>query len=250
MAQDNSGSAHDAAPTDDGRAILIGFNEKVTRLESTRFYTRYRDEPPSLLMKFDRLDGIEASPLTWGGGLEGRWPAITFSMSGYMRAWIEDFDQDAVEAFVLTYRLLTQDNDRYSVRRLAKLYDKPWMDSSAREHLAEARQAIADNLAATIVSDFGGGPPTVGQLLDIAVYGGLAHSNAAKETVFRSWTGNPTKAAMMWTEFMAALRGLMRYFLYIRDLNSAVLHVHFGDSLPPHIEVQSKDGVGQDRGTA
>lgn len=217
------------SPSAEHRAVLTGFNEKVTRLESTRFFQRYKDEPPVLVMSLDRLDHAEARPLRDDGGTDGASPSISLTFCGYVRAWVEDFDQDAVEAFVLTYRMLTQDNDRYSVRRLAKVYEQSRVDTEARARLAEARQAIAGFLDEQTTCGFENGPVKRNRLLDVFVYGGLAHSNPEKERLFRLWTANPTQAHFTWVEFMSGLRGLMTYFLYIRELNKAVLSVHFED---------------------
>lgn len=42
--------ANDAA-----KQVLLGFNEKVVHLASSRFYQRYKDAPPNLLMCVFRL---------------------------------------------------------------------------------------------------------------------------------------------------------------------------------------------------
>ena len=220
-----------SGPSIADRDLLIGFNEKVTRLETTKFFQRYKDEPPNIFFKFDQIDQVEVE----SAKADGDSVSIGVTISGYVRAWVEDFDQDAIEAFVLTYRLLTQDNDQYSIRNLAKLYANAWMEPEGQECFAEAREGIATHRASGVSFDFGERPENVGELMDVVVYGGLAHSNKEKERRLRVWNRTGPGEQMVWVEFMAALRGLMRYLLHIRDLNSVVLANFFGIAPPAHL---------------
>jgi hypothetical protein len=225
-------------PTIEDRDLLTGFNEKVTRLETTKFFQRYKDEPPNIVFKFEQVGRVEVTPKKSVGTTTG----IDLSVSGFAQAWVEDFDQDAIEAFVLTYRLLTQDNDRYSIRNLARLYVKDWMEPEGRERLTEARDKIAGYLAQEVRFDFGERPENVGVLMDVVVYGGLAHSNGEKERRLRVWNRTGPGRNMVWIEFMAALIGLMFYLLYIRDLNSVVLANFFGVAPPAHLLAPASQG--------
>src|SRR5258705_241769 len=136
-------------PDEAAKQLLLGFNDKVARLEQTRFHQRFIDEPPSLTALFDRVDHFEISKE------ENAADRLLISIQGYVRMSVDEFDQDEIDAFVLTYRMLTQDNDRYSVRRLAKLYESPWVEEDARSCLADARAEIKKILDATARVDFG-----------------------------------------------------------------------------------------------
>ncbi|MBW8722359.1 MAG: hypothetical protein JF626_10990 [Polaromonas sp.] len=221
-------SSQNPCPANEARDLLIGFNEKVTRLEATKFFQRYKDEPPNIILKFNHLDHVEVEPAKPDG-------SVGFSLFGYVEAWVEDFDQDAIEAFVLTYRLLTQNNDRYSIQNLARLYANEWMEPEGQARLAEAREGIASYLSQHVQFDFGERPENVGVLMDVVVYGGLAHSNIEKERRLRVWNQTGPGANMVWVEFMAALIGLMSYLLYIRDLNSVALANYFEIEPPRHL---------------
>jgi len=216
------------SPDDDAKQLLLGFNEKVTRLEHTKFYTRYKDELPSVVMQFDRLDSVTPAP----GDSPG---SVHLNLKGYVRIALEQFDQDEIDAFVLTYRMLTQDSDRYSVRNLARLYQEPWIDDEARQRLDEARAEIRAVMESDSKVDFGEGWVQTRKIVEVVTYGALAHSNLQKEQLFKEWTSNPSQAAMIWAEYMGTLRLLMRYFLYIRDLNSVILCNVFNVSPPEHL---------------
>src|SRR5262245_46644459 len=45
-----------------------------------------------------------------------------FTILARIDSWLEDFEEDEIDAFVLTFRLFTQDNDRISLRSLSKIY--------------------------------------------------------------------------------------------------------------------------------
>jgi hypothetical protein len=84
-------------------------------------------------------------------------------------------------------------------------------------------------------TEFGDGAVGVQRLVDVLVYGALAHSDPLKERQFKAWTENPTMAAAAWIEFMGALLALMRIFCHMRDVNSALLYNVFNGALPEHL---------------
>lgn len=212
------------SPNDEARQVLLGFNEKVTLLENGRFYQRYKDEKPHLLMFMDRIDKVESQHHE----NESR---VNLTVQGYMRFSVENFDREEIEAFVLTYRILTQQNDRYSMRRLADVYSSPWVEEDGRRAFEEARAEINAILESNIKMDLGDGTVRVDDLVDVLVYGALAHSNSSKERQYKAWTENPTMAAAVWIEFMGALIAVMRIFRHMRDVNSVLLFNVF--KIPP-----------------
>jgi hypothetical protein len=217
-----------ASPNEDAKQVLLGFNEKVTHLEKTRFYQRYKDELPNLLMLVDRIDKVESQH-------HENEPRINLTFQGYMRFSIESFDREEIEAFVLTYRILTQQNDRYSVRGLADVYSSSWVNEDGRRAFEEARAGINAILESYTKMDFGDGAVRVNHLVHVLVYGALAHSNPSKERQYKAWTENPTTAAAAWIEFMGALLAVMRIFRHMRDVNSTLLYNVFEVALPDHL---------------
>jgi len=191
--------------------LLVEFNEKVEKLERSRFSKRYRDEPPEVMMK---LDDMKFTDL--GNG--------KFSLFGKARSWVPEFDQDEIDAFVLTYRLLTQNNDRLSIANIAKVYTAEWMHPEASARFSEARQSLNDTLDSASSITIEEGWFSVRTIVEVVLYGGLAHSNASKAEVFRSWAANPAFSGMMWVEFIAALREALRIFCYLKELNCAVIN--------------------------
>jgi len=189
----------------------IKFNSKVDRLSLTKFYNRYKDELPEVVMKF-KSPTFETSVGT------------TFTIQGEVESWVSDFDRDDIEAFVLTYRILTQRNDGASIGSIAKVYESSWVPEEARRCFGYARAQLndyLDNHGTTIRCSQGNHSKR--EVIETFIYGGLAHTNDVKEQKFLSWTTNPAVAGMFWVEFMGALKHAMVYLLYFKDLNVALI---------------------------
>src|SRR5690242_5661421 len=105
--------------------VLHQFNRKVARLEEGGFAKRFADEIPNVIAKFD-----EPVSRDIGNG--------NFEIYGRINSWLENFNQDEIDAFVLTHRILTQNNDALSIAALSKIYGKPWMPEAAAAAFADA----------------------------------------------------------------------------------------------------------------
>lgn len=147
-----------------------------------------------------------------------------------VQAEIEDFDlhhldRDNLEAFILTYRMLTQNNDRYSIARLADSYE--FVHPFFRGVFKNLRQQIALFLSTGSSLQPNGVAITYRDILDIVIYGELAHSNKQKAATFQRWTRWPAHEKMLWFVFDHALRCSMSILQHCRDLNAATLMAHF-----------------------
>ena len=191
--------------------LLVAFNEKVEKLERSRFAKRYRDEPPEVMMKFEDMQFTDLG--------NGR-----FSLFGKARSWVPEFDQDEIDAFVLTYRLLTQNNDRLSVANIANVYAADWMHPEASARFNDARKSFNDTLDSPSSITIEDAWFSVRTIVEVILYGGLAHSNESKAEAFRSWSANPAFSGMMWVEFIAAMLEALRIFTYLKELNCAVIN--------------------------
>jgi hypothetical protein len=110
--------------------VLREFNRRVDRIEKTKFWLRYENETPNVIVKMDKVQFERAG-------------SARFSMLGQIDAWMEDFDQDEIDAFVLTFRLFTQDNDRISLRNLSVIYASDWLQGrNVRECFEDARKSL------------------------------------------------------------------------------------------------------------
>lgn len=190
--------------------ILREFNRKVDRLEQTNFWRRYENLTPNVIMKMDDVTfEVQRGPYV--------------SMVGRVDAWIEEFDQDEIEAFVLTFRLFTQNNDRISLRSLSQIYASPWMQGgNALECFEDVRKDLNEHLdnAATIM--FGDDQISVRAIVEIVIYGGLAHTNAEKSKIFESWKTSGIMG-FIWAEFFAYAKHAVETLKYLRGMNAGIL---------------------------
>jgi hypothetical protein len=189
--------------------ILRRFNLKVRRLEESGFAKRYADDVPNVVAKFEQPRFRRTGD-------------ATFEILGRVSSHLSDFDQDEIDAFVLTHRLLTQNNDALSIGSISKIYDKAWMPEEAKVEFDGARTQLNRWLDTPATVQFEECQISVGQLADILIYGGLAHSNKVKAAIFENWTTSGF-AGFFWAEFFAYAREMLRYFSFFRDLNVAVM---------------------------
>ena len=69
-----------------------------------------------------------------------------------MTAWVPDYNEDEIDAVVLTYRMLTQNNDRVCLRQLSKIYNASWFSEGGTKQFNDAKDEVNRYLdsAATI----------------------------------------------------------------------------------------------------
>jgi hypothetical protein len=185
------------------------FNEKVARLEASRFAQRYGKEPPEVLLRF-------SSATTTSTG------AATFEIQGAAESELAEHDQDDIDAFVLTYRMFIQANDRISIRALKKIYEEPWMPEEPAKSFAHARGVVNAYLDSPLTLTIYDQQIARRTLIDIMLYGGLAHSEPEKQEVFRNWTTS-LAAGFFWAEFVVTMHDMLGYLRFFRDLNEAVI---------------------------
>jgi hypothetical protein len=158
--------------------LLRDFNDKVAILERTRFAKRFEDKLPEVFMTFEELEVTHLG--------NGR-----LNFFGKLKSWVADFDEEEITAFVLTYRILTQNNDRLSIARIGKIYESDWMPKEAASNFREARAYLNDFLDSAATMEFGPHRIAIRDVVDVVLYGGLAHSNEEKAKVFKH--GSPTR---------------------------------------------------------
>ncbi len=189
---------------------LRAFNSKVDRLEQTKFWHRYENLTPNVIIKMEDVTFEKT-----GTG--------SMALIGHIDAWLEEFDQDEIDAFVLTFRMFTQDNDRISLRRLSEIYACSWMRSgNAQECFEDARHTLNNHLDSAATLMLGNDQISVRQIADIVIYGGLAHSNEQKSRIFEGWK-NSGIMGFIWAEFFAYARHAAETLKYLRGINQGVL---------------------------
>jgi ribosomal protein L30 len=172
--------------------VLRRLNRRVTRTEQSAFWKRFADQIPNVIIRMDKDMRFEKTG------------PVNATMQGTIHTWLEDFNQDEIAAFVLDYRQYTQNNDAISISSIAGIYERSWMESGARTRFEEIRARFNRELDAASTLVFGDCHMSVRELVDIVVYGGLAHSTPAKAEIFEDWE-NSGIMGIVWAVFFAAM---------------------------------------------
>lgn len=178
---------------------LFLFNERVDRLDRTTLAKRLGD--PQYTLSYHRMMN---------------------------REWIsaDGVSEDDVDAFVLNVRLLIQDRDGISIRKLAEnVYSSPTVPGSLQQQFAQHRQRWCDHKTQpsmfrhlTEDRNF-----TNGELFDILMYGGLAHVDSTKVDHFYQLTKQGAFSSMVFASFLVSLRLFLQVVRSIRDTNLSLL---------------------------
>jgi len=188
---------------------LKSFNNRIDRLERSGFSNRFVEETPEVIIKFKSVDFKNL-----GNG--------NFTLSGEMESWVKNYNEDEIDAVVLTYRMLTQNNDRISLNSIAKIYNSVWFPEEGTKLFNDARTKVNEYLDSIATVCFEKGKITKRSIMDIIIYGGLAHSNIEKERIFNSWI-NSGASGVFQVEFITALKFMLFYFSYFKELNNSTI---------------------------
>ncbi len=132
---------------------------------------------------------------------------------------------EAVKAFVLTFRFFVQDNETISLHNIASLYDSRNIDPQQRAHFQTTRNEINKMLdAPNIVNlNYNGVTPTNRHVMEVFVYGGLAHANPEKYSTYKEWMSFSPAAALMQACFNAILGNVLLALEHIEQINETTL---------------------------
>ena len=197
---------------DDIIETLKSFNTKIERLERSGFAKRFDNEVPEVMAKFE-------SPIDFKNHENGN-----FTFGGKIESWVPDYNEDEIDVVVLTYRVLTQNNDRISLASLSKIYNSDWFPEEGTQRFNEAREKVNEYLDSPATIYFDEGWITIRSLMEIIIYGGLAHTNLKKERIFNSWVSSGASGFFK-VEFIAALKCMLSYFTYFKELNKVTIKI-------------------------
>lgn len=174
------------------------FNEKADELEGTRFSKALYDQQSGVIVEGD--------------------------LTGSAEAVVVGPDDEATRAFVLTIRLFQQDGDGISIRELADIYDAaPDVPHDIRREFVQARKALNDRLASNTMFVIDDERITRGRVLDVFLYGGLAHVNPNKRVIYEHWQTMGMVFALMSNEFVVTLGEFFNCVRWIRHINTRLL---------------------------
>lgn len=139
-------------------------------------------------------------------------------------------DPEVVEAFVLTLRFFVQDNEPTSFRNMGALYEELPIGKDLIRQFQEGRTAINSFLDRGSHMTVNGKAFSNREILEVFLWGGLAHANPTKKATFDGWLADGHLYPLMQMSFHDTLVELLRFVFWVREHNSLAL-----DSLRPKV---------------
>jgi hypothetical protein len=137
--------------------------------------------------------------------------------------WLLEFgipDAKERDAFLLTFRLFYQENEPISFPNLPKLLNDPSLSGSFRNQIEAIRQGYFDYISgySNYTVKLFEGHPTRKQMIDVGLYGGLAHTNRPERIEqYHIWARDDIRASLFEQEFAAFLVRILGFIYQLSD---------------------------------
>ncbi len=131
-------------------------------------------------------------------------------------------DNEDIDAFVLTFRLFIQDNEKISLHNMANIYQKLPIGGNLVQQFKNEYTKINQFLD-NPVNEFIRLPTTTNRyLMEVFIYGGLAHTNNKKKAIYDSWCSDQL-FPLFEEAFVNIVTDVLSTIIKIRKLNEEVL---------------------------
>ncbi len=161
---------------------------------------------------------------------------VTFHPEGGVSASRYGPNNEAVEAFVLTFRFFVQNNEPSSIRntvnRYRRLHQESLIPTDLLDNFEDARNKLLNYLASNTPLVIGSQDTSVKpraityqEVFDVFMWGGLAHANRRRKEQFDDWSKGSMQHFFPLLEnfFIGVLREYLRVIWYMRGQNKKVL---------------------------
>jgi hypothetical protein len=132
-------------------------------------------------------------------------------------------EEEAIDAFSLTFRFFIQDNEKMSFRNLAAIYNDLPISPLRKESFANARTELNNFLASYCPFSINNERLSNRHILEVFMYGGLSHANEKKKVLYDAWMANPLLSQFLQNEFVVILGNVMKIISYVQDLNNSIM---------------------------
>ena len=135
-------------------------------------------------------------------------------------------NDESLKSFLLTLRLFLQNNDQISFQNINKIYEKlPTDFQKEKESFSLSREKINQTLDSNINFKYNNKILTYNEVLDIFIYGDLAHINIDKRNIYKDWKSKKETGLfnIYKTSFHSIALNLIRCILYMQQINAEVI---------------------------
>jgi hypothetical protein len=154
---------------------------------------------------------------------EKRVITISYKEDGSLGVERKGPDEESIDAFVLTYRFFCQDNEGSSFRNMEVIYNSLPISQQRKDLFKGARDQFNTWLDCDPSIKIDNLTITNREILDIFIYGGLAHANKRKKAIFDQWMSDPFLSQFMANEFVSILKKVMDFIIFVQNLNDEVI---------------------------
>lgn len=132
-------------------------------------------------------------------------------------------DEEAMDAFVLTFRFFIQDNEQTSLRQMANHYADAPVDQALKDEFAKARDQINRFLDSPTHINYNNEVLTCRRIMDVFMYGGFSHANEDKRRLYKTWMNDPFVSQFIVHIFVSTLAYIQSGIAHIKGLNERAL---------------------------
>ena len=181
------------------------------------------DIQKALLLFNDKVNKLHK--LSFKSELPNSGFSISFNESSGVKSERRGPSEEAIDAFVLTFRFFIQNNEACSLRKLSEYYTAAKIKSECKEKYEKIRNGInvfLDGSLAIKIS-INGEVLTCRKIIDAFIYGHLAHSNNPENVErYQAIKVSPAYPAIE-NEFVYILALILGELISIMELNNEVL---------------------------
>lgn len=179
-------------------AVLQLYNQRAAELNDSSF-----------------LHHVRSSPAT----------SFNFAIKPFRVVSHHQPSNEALKAFVLTFRLFIQDRDGLSFRAITKLLTNSAIESSLKQEIVEIRDEVYEYLGENSPFVIYGNPILRRELLQTWMYGEIAHVNQKERAVLRQWTLTDDLRPLFQHEFETILIHLTQAVFWVRQVNIRAINM-------------------------
>ncbi len=177
------------------------FNEKAEKLARLSFMAKLTHPDAGVTISFKRPK-------------EGT-PTVTQERRGP--------DEEAIDAFVLTFRYFIQDNEQTSFRNMEQHYLAAPLDPALQQQFVDLRKEINEYLDESLNINYNNEDLTRRRVMDVCGYGGFSHANEDKRRLYKTWMSDPFIGKWIEHEFVNTLGNIHHAITIIKNLNDQAL---------------------------
>ncbi len=132
-------------------------------------------------------------------------------------------DEDAIDAVALTLRFFLQPRDHISISQMKTLYGALPIPDAEKQMAKDAIEDFEKFLGEPTVVKFKGEVLTRWRLIEVFLYGDLAHANPEKQAVFELWRNTKPFDMTFVFFFEDAVAGVIAFILEMKNFNDHIM---------------------------